>query len=168
MISDNAKIGTGLLALGVLFLFLGMLFFFDSAMLALGDVLFLTGLTLTIGKLAPAAAGHFFSLLFLTQTLFASSLSRSGPSRTLRFFSRQDRLRGIISFFGGVVLVMLRWPIIGMICQLYGLVYLFGQFFPIAAQSMQDFPVIGDILRMPAVANFFESFGGGNSRRAPV
>lgn len=139
MISDNAKIGTGLLALGIVFLFLGMVFLFDSAMLALGDILFLVGLTLTIG-----------------------------PSRTLRFFSRKDRIRGIISFFGGVLLVMIRWPIIGMICQLYGLVYLFGQFFPIAAQSMQDTPIIGDILRMPAIANFFASFGGSNTRRAPV
>jgi len=91
-----------------------------------------------------------------------------GPSRTFRFFSRRDRIRGIISFFGGVFLVMIRWPIIGMICQLYGIVYLFGQFFPIAAQSMQDTPIIGDILKTPAIENFFASFGGGNSRRAPV
>jgi hypothetical protein len=66
MISDNAKIGTGLLALGMTLLFLGMLFFFDAALLALGDVLFLMGLTLTIG-----------------------------PSRTMRFFSRRDRIRGV-------------------------------------------------------------------------
>jgi hypothetical protein len=79
-----------------------------------------------------------------------------------------SKLTGIVSFFGGVFLVMIRWPIIGMICQLYGLVYLFGQFFPIAAQSMQDTPVIGDILRMPMIAEFFASFGGGNQRRAPV
>ena len=77
-------------------------------------------------------------------------------------------MRGIVSFFGGVVLVLFRWPIIGMICQFYGLVYLFGQFFPIAAQSMQDTPVIGDFLRLPAVENFFASFGGRNNRRAPV
>ena len=139
MISDNAKIGTGLLALGMTLLFLGMLFFFDAALLALGDILFLMGLTLTIG-----------------------------PSRTMRFFSRKDRIRGIISFFGGIFLVLIRWPIIGMICQLYGLVYLFGQFFPIAAQSMQDTPIIGDILKMPMIENFFASFGGGNQRRAPV
>mmetsp|Transcript_967 Transcript_967/g.1882 ORF Transcript_967/g.1882 Transcript_967/m.1882 type:complete len:140 (+) Transcript_967:92-511(+) len=139
MISDNAKIGTGLLALGIVFLFLGVIFFFDAALLALGDILFLIGLTLTIG-----------------------------PSRTLRFFSRKDRIRGIVSFFGGIVLVMMRWPMLGMLCQFYGMVYLFGQFFPIAAQAMQDTPVIGDILRLPAIENFFASFGGGNNRRAPV
>jgi hypothetical protein len=139
MISDNTKIGTGLLFLGCVFLFLGCLFMFDSAMLALGDVLFLAGLVMTIGF-----------------------------SRTLRFFSRPDRMRGIISFFGGVTLVMFRWPILGMICQFYGLIYLFGQFFPIAAQSMRDTPVIGEFFKIPAVERFFESFGGGNSRRAPV
>mmetsp|Transcript_24165 Transcript_24165/g.51297 ORF Transcript_24165/g.51297 Transcript_24165/m.51297 type:complete len:96 (-) Transcript_24165:2836-3123(-) len=50
---------------GVALLLLGILFFFDPALLALGDVLFLIGLTLTIG-----------------------------PSRTFRFFSRRDRIRG--------------------------------------------------------------------------
>jgi ABC-type Co2+ transport system permease subunit len=139
MVSDNTKIGTGLLFLGCVFLVLGVLFFFDSALLALGDVLFLTGLVLTIGF-----------------------------SRTLRFFSRRDRLRGIISFFGGIFLVMVRWPVVGMMCQLYGLVYLFGQFFPIAAASLKDTPVIGNLFRMPAVERFFENFSGKRDRRAPV
>lgn len=139
MFSDNTKIGTGLLILGCIFLFLGCLFLFDSAMLALGDILFLTGLTLTIGV-----------------------------SRTIRFFSRPDRMRGIASFFGGVVLVLFRWPILGMMCQFYGLIYLFGQFFPIAAQSMRDVPVVGEIFKVPAVEQFFASFGGTSNRRAPV
>ena len=141
MISDNTKLGTGLLFLGCVFLFLGCIFLFDSAMLAIGDILFLVGLTLTIGV-----------------------------SRTLRFFSRPDRMRGIVAFFGGVFLVMIRWPIIGMMAQFYGLIYLFGQFFPIAAQSMKDLPVVGGVFKMPSVERFFESFGGGsrNNRRAPV
>ncbi|KAL7567762.1 hypothetical protein ACA910_000517 [Epithemia clementina (nom. ined.)] len=141
MLSDNTKIGTGLLFLGCVFLLLGCMFLFDSAMLAIGDILFLSGLTLTIGV-----------------------------SRTVRFFSRPDRIRGIIAFFGGIVLVMIRWPIFGMICQFYGLIYLFGQFFPIAVDSMKDTPVIGEFFRLPAVERFFASFGGGgrSSRRAPV
>mmetsp|Transcript_17118 Transcript_17118/g.24199 ORF Transcript_17118/g.24199 Transcript_17118/m.24199 type:complete len:140 (-) Transcript_17118:429-848(-) len=139
MISDNTKIGTGLLFLGCIFLALGMLFMFDSALLALGDLLFLSGLTFTIGF-----------------------------SRTFRFFTRRDRIRGIISFFVGIFLVMCGWGLIGMILQLYGIVYLFGQFFPIAAASMKDVPVVGSLFRMPAVESFFSNFGGGGSRRAPV
>ncbi|KAL9186904.1 hypothetical protein ACHAXT_010624 [Thalassiosira profunda] len=141
MVSDNTKIGTGLMFLGFTFLFLGVLFLFDSTLLALGDILFLTGLTLTIGA-----------------------------SRTVRFFSRKDRIRGIVAFFGGVALVLLRWPMVGMVLQIYGLIYLFGQFFPIAAASLKDVPVVGSIFRHPSVEGFFSSFGGGGSgnRRAPV
>jgi hypothetical protein len=77
MISDNAKIGTGLMALGVVFLFLGMVFLFDSAMLALGDILFLIGLTLTIGRSAVW-------MLYLK----GQSFTYSQCSTSLRLFSR--------------------------------------------------------------------------------
>jgi hypothetical protein len=139
MVSDNTKIGTGLLFLGCVFLVLGVIFLFDSALLALGDILFLTGLTMTIGV-----------------------------SRTVRFFTRKDRLRGIIAFFGGIILVMCKWGMFGMILQLYGIVYLFGQFFPIAAQSLKSAPVIGSVFETPAVERFFNSFGssGGGSRKS--
>jgi len=139
MVSDNTKIGTGLLFLGCIFLFLGMIFLFDSTLIALGDVLFLSGLTMTIGV-----------------------------SRTVRFFTRKERIRGIIAFFGGICLVMFRWGLTGMLCQLYGIVYLFGQFAPIAAASLSDTPVIGSILRMPVVERVFASLGGSGNRRAPV
>ena len=131
MFSDNTKIGTGLLVLGLLFLFLGMLFLFDPGLLAIGDILFLLGLTLTIG-----------------------------PSRTLRFFSRPDRLRGIVSFGGGIALVMLRWPMIGMVLQIYGIVYLFGQFFPIAANAARQVPGVGKFFDIPIVGKFIDSFSG--------
>jgi len=139
MVSDNTKIGTGLLFLGCVFLFLGIIFLFDSALLALGDLLFLSGLTMTIGF-----------------------------SRTAKFFTRRDRIRGIIAFFLGISLVMCRWPVSGMILQLYGIVYLFGQFFPIAAASMSEMPVIGSLFRARAVQSFFSSFGASDNRRAPV
>jgi len=135
MVSDNTKLGTGLLILGVTFLFLGVLFLFDSTLLAMGDIFLLVGLTLTIGV-----------------------------SRTMRFFSRPDRMRGNIAFFGGIFLVMMRWAITGMILQFYGLIYLFGQFLPIVANSMRDMPVVGSLFRIPAVESFFENFGSASRR----
>ena len=138
LVSDNTKLGTGLLFLGCIFLFLGCLFMFDAGLLALGDILFLTGLTLTIG-----------------------------PARTLRFFSRKDRLRGIISFAVGITLVMLRWPISGMVFQLYGIVYLFGQFFPIAIQAAKGVPVVGKLFENEAVEGFFTSVGSSVGAAKP-
>lgn len=135
MISDNTKIGTGLLITGCLFLALGVIFLFDSALLALGDILFLSGLTMTIGV-----------------------------SRTVRFFTRKDRARGIAAFFGGIFLVMCRWGMTGMILQVYGIINLFGQFFPIAAESMKALPVIGPLFSKPSVDSFFKSFGSTGSR----
>lgn len=55
-----------------------------------------------------------------------------------------------------------------MICQLYGIIYLFGQFFPIIGASLGDAPVIGSIFKIESVERFFSNFGGSNNRRAPV
>ncbi|CAN0426877.1 unnamed protein product, partial [Discosporangium mesarthrocarpum] len=88
MVSDNRKIGTGLIALGGIFLFLGVLLFFDAGLLAIGDVLFLAGITMTIGV-----------------------------QRTTVFFFKRKQVRGNLFFFGGIVLVLLRWAFVGMIFQ---------------------------------------------------
>ena len=37
------------------------------------------------------------------------------------------------------------WPIVGMVGQVYGIVYLFGQFFPIAANALRGVPVVGSV-----------------------
>ncbi len=38
MMTDNRKVGTGLLSLGGIFLLLGVLLFFDAALLAMGEM----------------------------------------------------------------------------------------------------------------------------------
>ena len=84
---------------GIALLFLGCLFLFDPALLALGDILFLIGLTMTIGtcRTWKESLGIVLwsvqscSLIVLRVHL---CLHFSGPSRTFRFFSRKDRIRG--------------------------------------------------------------------------
>eukprot|EP00611_Tribonema_gayanum_P028375 TRINITY_DN7280_c0_g1_i2.p3 TRINITY_DN7280_c0_g1~~TRINITY_DN7280_c0_g1_i2.p3 ORF type:complete len:101 (-),score=32.19 TRINITY_DN7280_c0_g1_i2:76-378(-) len=87
-LDDNKKMGTGLLILGFVFLFMGVILFFDANLLALGDVLFLTGITMTIGA-----------------------------RRTFVFFFKRKQLRGNLFFFGGILLVLVRWAFVGMILQ---------------------------------------------------
>ena len=67
-------------------------------------------------------------------------------------------------------MLFFRFPILGMILQVYGLIYLFGQFFPIAAASLKDVPVVGSVFRHPSVEGFFANFGraAAADRRAPV
>ena len=65
--------------------------------------------------------------------------------------------------------MLCRWPVVGMILQVYGLIYLFGQFFPIAAASLKDVPVVGSVFRHPSVEGVFSNFGrASGDRRAPV
>jgi hypothetical protein len=91
------EIGAALVSFGVLFLFLGIILFFDAALLALGNVLFTSGITLLIG-----------------------------PQKTFYFFARKQKLRGTICFFVGMILVFAKWTIIGMIVEAIGFLNLFG------------------------------------------
>lgn len=85
------------MAFGAFFLFLGVILFFDGALLALGNVLFTGGITLLIG-----------------------------PQKTFYFFARKQKIRGTICFFSGMMLVFAKWTIIGMIVEAIGFLNLFG------------------------------------------
>ncbi|CAN0066219.1 unnamed protein product [Ectocarpus sp. 6 AP-2014] len=141
MMSDNRKIGMGLLALGGIFLLLGVMMLFNPGLLAIGDVLFLAGITMTIGT-----------------------------RRTFVFFFKRKQVRGNLCFFGGVVLVFLNWAVIGMGFQAVGFLNLFGPFIPIAVQALRATPVVGNLLNLPVVSALVDKLAGSSSRgrRAPV
>lgn len=136
--SDNRKIGVGLTGFGALFLLLGVMFLFDHALLALGNILFLAGIILLIGA-----------------------------NRTVKFFfGRQDKLRGTICFLGGIFIVLIGWPMIGMLIEAFGILNLFGlvtrfhahhshtkhsNFFPVVFAVVRNLPVVGPILQHPVV-----------------
>jgi len=133
-LTDGQKIGVALTSFGALFMMLGVMLFFDGALLALGNVLFLSGLTLIIG-----------------------------PSKTLYFFARKQKMRGTICFFGGILLVFLKWPFVGMIVETFGFLNLFGDFFPVILTFLRQLPFIGNVLSMPYVREVADRLAGSRT-----
>ncbi|KFP05189.1 GOT1A protein, partial [Oreotrochilus melanogaster] len=107
-------IGVGLVGFGLFFVLFGMLLYFDSVLLAFGNILFLSGLVFIIGF-----------------------------RRTFTFFFQRPKLKGSSFFFGGVLIVLMRWPLLGMLLEAYGFITLFSGFFPVA------FGFLGSLVNIP-------------------
>ncbi|KAM4701589.1 vesicle transport protein GOT1A [Discoglossus pictus] len=128
MISELQKLGAGLAGFGVFFLLFGVLLYFDSVLLAFGNLLFLTGLALIIGL-----------------------------RRTFSFFFQRQKLRGSSFFLGGALLVLLRWPLLGMLCECYGFINLFRGFFPMV------FGFLATLGNIPLLTSLFQKLAAGDS-----
>jgi len=117
------KIGAILTALGSVFIFLGILLFFDRGLLAIGNLTFLAGVTLVLG---------FW--------------------KTQKFLMQPKKLRGTICFLGGILMVLYGWTLIGLIIEIFGFVNLFGNFFPVVLLFLRRLPIIGNVLNHPAIS----------------
>ncbi|KAG2189982.1 hypothetical protein INT46_003171 [Mucor plumbeus] len=124
-LSDSQKIGVGLTAFGLFFMAIGVMMLFDGGLMAIGNVLFLCGITAIIG-----------------------------PRSTFVFFSRKEKLRGTICFLGGILLVLSKYPFFGFMVEIFGFLNLFGDFFPVVFGFLKRLPVIGPILSHPALQRF--------------
>jgi hypothetical protein len=83
-----------------------------------------------------------------------------GPQKTAAFFARRQKLKGTAAFFGGLALILLRWPLTGFCVELYGIMVLFGDFLGTIAGFARNLPVVG-----PAIGAAVDSTGLGTSRR---
>ena len=101
-----------------------MLLLFDKGLLAVGNILFLSGLAFVIGL-----------------------------ERTFRFFFQYHKIKGSTAFFGGIFVVLFGYPLIGMIIEAYGFIVLFSGFFPVAINFLRRIPVIGTILNLPGISS---------------
>ncbi|SJK98015.1 probable GOT1-Membrane protein required for ER to Golgi transport [Armillaria ostoyae] len=133
-LSDAQKIGVALTTFGALFMLLGVMLFFDGALLALGNILFVSGLTLIIG-----------------------------PQKTFYFFARKQKLRGTICFLGGIILVFIKWPFVGMVVETFGFLNLFGDFFPVIITFLRQLPFIGTALSLPYVRDVVDRIAGSRT-----
>ena len=134
-ITDTQKIGVGLAAFGISFVFLGVLLLFDKGLLAIGNILFISGLACVIG-----------------------------PRRTINFFFQRYKIKASISFLGGVIIVLMGWPIVGMILETYGFVLLFSGFLPVAINFLRRVPVLGTVLNMPGLSRVLDLIAGDSNR----
>ncbi|KAI9569730.1 Got1-domain-containing protein [Boletus coccyginus] len=133
-LSDAQKIGVALTTFGTLFMFLGIMLFFDAALLALGNILFLSGLTLIIG-----------------------------PQKTVSFFARKQKLRGTICFLGGVLLVFFKYPFVGTMVEIFGFLNLFGDFFPVVLTFLRQLPLVGTFLSLPYIRPVIDRLAGSRT-----
>ncbi|XP_050521987.1 vesicle transport protein GOT1B isoform X1 [Daktulosphaira vitifoliae] len=134
-ITDLQKIGVGLAGFGITFLFLGMLLLFDKGLLAIGNILFIVGLSCVIGV-----------------------------TRTLKFFFQRHKIKASVSFFGGILVVLFGWPLVGMLLEIYGFILLFSGFFPVVINFMRRVPVLGTLLNLPILSGILDRIAGDTSR----
>ncbi|XP_022196759.1 vesicle transport protein GOT1B isoform X2 [Nilaparvata lugens] len=130
-ISDVQKIGVGLAGFGIFFLFLGVLLLFDKGLLAIGNILFIAGLASVIGL-----------------------------ERTFRFFFQRHKAKASVAFFGGIVVVLLGWPLVGMMLETYGFILLFSGFFPVAINFLRRVPILGTFLNLPGIRTVMNYLAG--------
>lgn len=128
------EFGVGFTTFGVLFFILGIMTFFDSGFLALGNILFVIGIILIIG-----------------------------PQRTITFFTRPTKIRGTVCFAIGILLILMKRSFIGFIIESFGILGLFGDFFGTIIQFLRSIPYIGDILSHPLIAPTIDRLAGINT-----
>lgn len=116
--TGNKKIGLPVLAIGGALTILGASLFFNKTLMRLGNLFFVAGVPLTIG-----------------------------PGRTAGYFFQPKKARATSCLAAGVILVFVGWPIFGIILEVFGLLNLFGNMFPMALMIMKQMPVIGPLLK---------------------
>lgn len=100
-----------------------------------------------------------------------------GPQKTFLFFARRQKLKGTLAFSAGIILILLRWALIGFLVELYGIMVLFGDFIGTLAGFVGGIPIVGPVIKraLEAVAGAVgvvtggaAGGGGGGNANLPV
>lgn len=71
-----------------------------------------------------------------------------GLQKTVTFFARKQKLKGTAAFWGGIILILVRWTLVGFAIELYGIFILFGDFFATIGSFAGNIPVVGPYIQM--------------------
>jgi hypothetical protein len=84
-----------------------------------------------------------------------------GPSRTVSYFMDPQKTRASVCLAAGIFLVLVAGrPVFGIALELFGLLNLFGNMFPVVLAIAKQMPVIG-----PLLSGNKNSGGNSNSSR---
>uniref|UniRef100_A0A7S2VZL1 Vesicle transport protein n=1 Tax=Eucampia antarctica TaxID=49252 RepID=A0A7S2VZL1_9STRA len=125
----NKKVGVMLLGSGGVFTMVGMSLFFNKSLMRIGNLLFIAGIPMTIG-----------------------------PGRTAGYFLQPKKARATGCLMLGIFLVMVGWPVFGIALEIFGLLNLFGNLFPVLMVVLKQMPIVGNLL------NSNKNSGGKKSR----
>ncbi|KAB5527607.1 hypothetical protein DKX38_021454 [Salix brachista] len=126
--SELKKIGLGLIGFGIFFTFLGALLFFDRGLLALGNIFWLSGVAILLGW-----------------------------QSTWKIFTNRANYKGSVCFLLGLFFIFVRWPVVGIIFEIYGCIALFGGFWPSVKVFLYQIPVFGWIIQYPIMVSSFDA-----------
>jgi Got1/Sft2-like family len=130
--NGDRKIGIGLLGSGVLITMLGVTLFFNRTLMRIGNLLFIAGISFTIG-----------------------------PSRTIGYFAQPEKIRSTSCLLLGIILVFMGHPTFGIALEIFGLLNLFGNMFPFLILLAKQLPGINTVFNtsidMPSSKNTKET-----------
>ena len=113
----DRTIGLALLGSGAIITMLGVSLFFNKALMRLGNLLFIAGVPMLLG-----------------------------PTRTMGYFLKPEKFRATACLAVGIFLVLVGSPVFGIALEIFGLLNLFGNMFPVILAIAKNMPVIGPIL----------------------
>jgi hypothetical protein len=132
--NGDRRIGLLLLGSGTVVTMMGITLFFQRTLMRLGNLLVIAGIPMTIG-----------------------------PSRTASYFMDPKKTRASVCLAAGIFLVLVAGrPVFGIALELFGLLNLFGNMFPVVLAIAKQMPVIGPLLS----GSKNNSSSNNNSRRS--
>jgi uncharacterized membrane protein YgcG len=124
------------LSSGAIVTILGVTLFFNKTLMRMGNLLFVAGVPLLIGT-----------------------------GRTVGYFLQPTKARATICLGCGIFLVLVGHPVFGILLEIFGLLNLFGNMFPLVVMMARNVPVLGGLFRSSGSnGNGGGSFGAGGRR----
>lgn len=108
----------------MVFTIMGVSLFFNKSLMRLGNLMFIAGVPATIG-----------------------------PSRTVGYFFQPQKMRASSCLFAGVFLVFVGWPILGIALEVFGILNLFGNMFPMFWAIFKNMPIVSSIVNSGSTSN---------------